>query len=66
VIYTRKAVDGLLKRYGVALATQYAAAIEALLPEPCDHRDRLRCPVCAERRTVWAAAAVVRETGGVK
>ena len=66
MIYTGKAVDAMLKRHAVALATQYAAAIEALTPEDCDppHRDRPSCPVCSARRTVQAAAAVVRETGG--
>jgi hypothetical protein len=64
VIYTGKAVDAMLKRHAVALATQYAAAIEALTPEDCDppHRDRPSCPVCSARRTVQAAAAVIRET----
>ena len=52
---------------GAALgASDYADAIETLLPEDCDppHRDRPSCPVCSARRTVQAAAAVVRETGG--
>jgi hypothetical protein len=46
-------------------ASDYADAIETLLPEDCDppHRDRPSCPVCSARRTVCAAAAVVRETG---
>lgn len=65
-LYTGKAVDAMLKRHAVALATQYAEAIEALLPEPCTHRDRPSCPACSARRTVWAAAAVARETGGLR
>ena len=70
-LYTSKAVDAMLKRHAVALATQlavqYADAIETLLPPPCKHRDGREpasCVKCAERRTVQAAAAMVRETGG--
>ena len=68
-LYTGRAVDGLLKRHAVALATQYAAEIEKLLPLPCKHRnggDIPSCPACSVRRAVRAAAGVVRETGGVK
>jgi hypothetical protein len=32
------------------LTGQYADAIEALLPDPCTHRDRPSCPKCAESR----------------
>jgi hypothetical protein len=68
-LYTSKAVDAMLKRHAVALATQYADAIETLLPPPCKHRDGREpasCVKCAERRTIQAAAAMVRETGGVQ
>lgn len=49
------------------LAGQIAEAVERLTPEEdCPHaNNRPSCPRCAERRTVLAAAAVVRETGGV-
>ena len=47
-----------------ALAAEFAGAVEALTPESCDHRDRPSCPRCSARRTVVAAAKVVRETGG--
>jgi hypothetical protein len=54
-----------LARHRRALARQYADAIEALLPDPCTHRDRPSCPKCAERRTVRAAVELVHKTGGV-
>jgi hypothetical protein len=63
VIYTGKAVDAMLKRQRAGDARQYAAAIETLLPLPCDHRNRPSCPTCSARRTVQAAAKAIRETG---
>lgn len=63
---TDEAIEARLKRQRIALAAQYAAAIEALTPEDCAHNDRKSCPKCAERRAVRAAADVVRETGGAK
>jgi hypothetical protein len=63
-ITTDNAIDAGLKRQRLALASQYANAVETLLPEPCTHRDRPSCPVCAVRRTIYAAARAVRETGG--
>jgi hypothetical protein len=75
-IVTDKALDNWLARHQEILAAQLAdakalpariaEAIEALLPEDCPHRDRPSCAKCSQRRTVQAAAAVVRETGGVK
>jgi hypothetical protein len=63
ILFTRTSLDARLAQHRRDLAAQFAAAIETLLPEPCTHRDRPSCPVCAKRRTVFAAAAVVRETG---
>lgn len=67
-ITTDRAIDATLRRHAVALATQYADAIEKLLPLPCKHRDGREpasCARCVERRTVQAAARVVRETGSL-
>jgi len=69
-LYTGQAIDGLLKRHRKAITAQLAgdiaAGIETLLPLPCDHRDRPSCARCSQRRTVQAAAAVARETGGAQ
>ena len=65
-ITTDEAIEARLKRQRLALTRQAADAIEILLPENCTHRDRPSCPRCAERRTVRAAADVVREAGGIK
>lgn len=64
-IVTDRAVNARLTRHRKDLAAQFADAIETLLPAGCTHRDRPSCPVCSARRTVQAAARVVRETGGV-
>jgi len=63
-ITTDAAVTARLREQREALAWQYAAAVETLLPLPCTHRDRPSCPVCAVRRTVYAAAGAIRETAG--
>lgn len=65
-IVTDKALDDWLAQHRKNLAAQYADAIELMLPLACNHRDGLdhpKCVKCAERRTVQAAARVVRETG---
>jgi hypothetical protein len=69
ILTTRKALDVTLARYRMALADEMAEAVEALMPEPCKHRnggELAGCPRCAGRRTVLAAAAVVRTAGGVQ
>ena len=65
-VYTDHALGRKLRRHRRDLAVQFADAIETLRPEDCPHRDRPSCPRCAQRRTVVAAAILVRETGGVK
>lgn len=65
IIFPRT-LDARLAQNRVAVAAQLAEAVEAMPAEVCDHRDRPSCPKCATRRTIMAAAAVVRETGGVQ
>ena len=64
-IVTDQAIAVTLVQHRKDLAAQFADEIELMLPLPCDHRNRPSCARCAERRTVQAAARVVRETGGV-
>lgn len=64
-IYTDRALGRKLRRHRRDIAAQFADAIEAMGGEDCPHRDRPSCARCAQRRTVLAAAAVVREMGGV-
>jgi hypothetical protein len=66
-LYTDQAIDAKLAQHRKDLAAQLADTIERMLPLPCKHRNRSdlpSCAKCAERRTVQAAAKVVRETGG--
>ena len=66
-IYTDHALSRKLRQHRRDLAAQFADAIETLLPEDCPHRNnRPSCWRCAERRTVEAAAGIVRDTGGVQ
>lgn len=64
-VYTAASVEAKLIRQRISLTAQIADAVEALLPELCTHRNRPSCPTCSARRTVQAAAKVIRETGGV-
>ena len=50
----------------IALTARLADTIGAMFTEDCSHGNRKSCADCAERRTVQAAAAVVRETGGAQ
>lgn len=68
-VTTTKTHAADLKQRRVSVASQCLGAIEALMPEDCKHRDGrvvASCVRCAERRTVQAALAAVRETGGLK
>ena len=65
-LYTDRAIAAKLKRQRLALAAQFADAIGALAPDDCPHQNRPSCPRCAQRRTVEAAAEVVRVTGGAQ
>lgn len=68
-ITTTQAHAADLKQRRVSVASQCLDAIEALMPGDCKHKDGrvvASCVRCAERRTVQAALAAVRETGGIK
>lgn len=65
-VTTTRAHAADLKQRRLSVASQCANAIEALMPGDCPHvNDRHSCWRCAERRTVQAALAAVRETGGI-
>lgn len=60
-------IAALMEPLAADLAEQYAEAIETLRPPPCPHKNnRPSCGPCGESRTVDAAAALVREMGGVQ
>ena len=58
-------VNARLVRQRKDLTERIAKAVEAMPYVVCDHNDRPSCPKCATRLTVRAAAAVVREKGGI-
>jgi len=65
MIRTGRAVDEMMRQQRIALTVLFADAIDAMFTEDCRcPHNRPSCPVCAEKRTIQAASAVVRETGG--